>query len=206
MRVLVIAAHPDDVEPQMAGTIAKHVQSGHQVFIVQVTSPTINSNREIRKREAMEAAHLLGAKIKFLDYDCKELKFDRTLINDIEEIFKEVNPNRIYTCWDGDSHQDHQAVSKAVLSVTRENNCEVLFFEPIIPCGLTDKAFKANYFVDISEYIEIKEQSIKAYESQIGKYGPHWLEAISSRAQYNGFRVKVKYAEAFQIIKFFTWS
>lgn len=48
-----------------------------------------------------------------------------------------------------------------VLAATRNNNLNVYFFEPIIPGGITPYCFKINYYVDISDTIEKKIESVK---------------------------------------------
>ncbi len=109
--------------------------------------------------------------------------------------------DEIYTCWEHDSHQDHQIVSKAVLAASRRNNINVIFFEPILPGGITPYGFIINYIVDISDTIDTKMKSIQAYKSQIEKFGVEWLDVICGRSKLRGFQIGVDYAEAFQIVK-----
>ena len=60
--ILAIGAHPDDVELGCGGTIAKHVAQGHQVAILDLTRGEMGTRgtREIRAKEALAAAHILG--------------------------------------------------------------------------------------------------------------------------------------------------
>ena len=57
-KVLIISPHPDDAELAMGGTIAKMVEAGFDVKIVDLTDgePTPFGTRQIRLREASTAA------------------------------------------------------------------------------------------------------------------------------------------------------
>ena len=200
MKILVVGAHPDDIEPQMGGTIAKLTKNGNEVLILQFTD-TGGELNNIRIRESIDAAEILGAKIKHLHYDQNNFSFKRETIQSLDKIVEEYKPNEIYTCWEYDSHQDHQVVSKIVLASSRKNNANVYFFEPIIPGGITPYGFNSNYFVDITDTMEIKIKSIMAHKSQVEKFGKRWLDAIYGRASLRGFQINTKYAEAFQIVK-----
>ncbi len=200
MRILVVGAHPDDIEPQMGGTIAKLVKNGHEVLIVQFTN-TGGNLAELRNFESCKGAQILGAKIKHLNYCQNNFIFQRKLVQNLDEIIAEYKPDDIYTCWEYDSHQDHQIVSKVVLASCRKNKANIFFFEPIIPGGITPYGFETNYFVDISDTIEIKIESIKAHESQLDKFGDGWIDAVYGRAQLRGFQINTRYAEAFKVVK-----
>ena len=200
MKILVVGAHPDDIEPQMGGTIAKLTKNGDEVLILQFTD-TGGELNNIRIHESIDAAEILGAKIKHLHYDQNNFSFKREAIQSLDKIVEEYKPDEIYTCWEYDSHQDHQVVSKIVLASSRKNNANVYFFEPIIPGGITPYGFNSNYFVDITDTMEIKIKSIMAHKSQFEKFGKGWLDAIYGRASLRGFQINAKYAEAFQIVK-----
>jgi LmbE family N-acetylglucosaminyl deacetylase len=200
VKILVVGAHPDDIEPQMGGTIAKLTKNGHDVLILQFTDTGEELNN-IRTFESIDAARILGAKIKHLHYDQNNFSFKRETIKSLDRIVEEYKPDEIYTCWEYDSHQDHQVVSKIVLASSRKNNANVYFFEPIIPGGITPYGFNSNYFVDITDTMEIKIKSIMAHKSQFEKFGKGWLDAIYGRASLRGFQINAKYAEAFQIVK-----
>ena len=61
--VVAVGAHPDDVEIACGGTLARLVQQGHKVAIVDLTDgePTPQSpGPEVRLAEAADAARVLG--------------------------------------------------------------------------------------------------------------------------------------------------
>ncbi len=69
---LVIAAHPDDAETQMGGTLAKLSEKGQRILLVDLTDgePTEFAEAGVRARQAQEAAHILGVERLFFPH-CK---------------------------------------------------------------------------------------------------------------------------------------
>ena len=64
--------------------------------------------------------------------------------------------------------------------------------------------FMANYFVDISDYVDLKKRSILAHKNEVDKFGPGWVDFWINEAANNGKMFNVKYAEAFQLVKYLT--
>ncbi|MBM4266347.1 MAG: hypothetical protein FJ144_07025 [Deltaproteobacteria bacterium] len=198
MKVLVFGSHPDDMEIGMGGTIAKHVAVGDHVVMVVGTVP---SQPERRKAEARRSAEILGGELRFLEIESEEFVYDRRLVGQVDRILKELDPDLIYTHWDQDSHQDHNNLSRGVISATRKNRCSLLMYEQTIPGGIVPGGFKAQSFVDISDFIDRKIESIRAHESQHDVNGDLWLQGVRGRASYRGFQINVAYAEAFEVVK-----
>jgi len=198
MNVIVFSPHPDDAEVLMGGTIAQYTRSGHDVKIVLVTVP---SQRERRIEESKKAAAILGAQLTVLDIDPYQMVFSRKLVESFDQIVEDFPPDAIYTSWLHDSHQDHITVSQAAIASTRRNNCSVYMYAQALPGGLSPSAFRAQAFADISETIDLKIQSVLAHESQVQNFTEQWIEGIRGRAAYMGFRINVKYAEAFEVVK-----
>ncbi len=198
MKVLVFGAHPDDLEIGMGGTIAKHVDVGDEIVMVVGTVP---SQAERRKEEARRGAQILGGELRFLAIESDEFEYNRRLVGQIDALLTELDPELIYTHWDQDSHQDHNNLSRGVISATRKNRCSVLMYEQTIPGGIVPGGFKAQSFVDVSKYIDRKIESIRAHDSQHELNGDLWLQGVRGRASYRGFQINVAYAEAFEVIK-----
>lgn len=198
MKVLVFGAHPDDLEIGMGGTIAKHVDVGDDVVMIVGTVP---SQQQRRKDEATKGAEILGGELRFLEIESDEFEYNRRLVGQIDALLKEIDPELVYTHWDQDSHQDHNNLSRGVMSATRKNRCSVLMYEQTIPGGIVPGGFKAQSFVDVSPYIDRKIASIRAHESQHEVNGDLWLQGVRGRASYRGFQINVEYAEAFEVIK-----
>ncbi len=198
MRVLAFGAHPDDIEVGMGGTIARYSKNKHDVIMVIATIP---NKRKIRRKEAENAAQILGAELLILDIDPNRMIFSRELVRRLDEVIQEYSPDIVYTHWNHDSHQDHVAIANAVIAATRKNNCSLYMYEQTIPGGIVPYGFRAQSFVDISEVIDTKIGAIMAHESQVGTNGEWWLYGVKGRAMYRGYQINVKYAEAFEVVK-----
>ena len=198
MRILVFGAHPDDIEIGMGGTIARYSKKKYDVLMVIAVIP---NKREVRWKEAEKAAKILGAKLIILDIEPNEMVFSRKLVRRFDKVIREHSPDIVYTHWNYDSHQDHVAVANAVIASTRKNNCSLYMYEQTIPGGIVPYSFRAQLFVDISEVIDIKINSIMAHKSQVKINNEWWLHGVKGRAMYRGYQINVKYAEAFEVVK-----
>ncbi len=198
MRILAFGAHPDDVEVGMGGTLGAYARKGHEVFIVIATIPT---EPELRRDEAKKAAGILGAEAIILDIDPYKLVFNRELISIFDKVIGEYPPDIVYTHWNHDSHQDHATIASVVITSTRKNNCSLYMYEQTIPGGIVPYGFRAQSFVDITEVIDRKMDSIMAHESQLKINGEWWLYGIKGRAMSRGYQVNVNYAEAFEVVR-----
>jgi LmbE family N-acetylglucosaminyl deacetylase len=61
--------------------------------------------------------------------------------------------------------------------------------------------FRPQVYVNISETIEAKINSLKAHKSQYKKYSDRWIEAVVARARFRGFEMGVEYAECFEVVR-----
>lgn len=197
--IVVFGAHPDDVEIGMAGTIARMAAAGNDVYVCIAIIP---EDRERRMAEAREAGRIMGAKeVIFLSLKVQDLGYNRKSIGAIDAIVRHLNPHSIFTHWVEDSHQDHVNLTRCVIAATRKNHFNVYMYEQTIPGGITPAAFRAQYLIDVSDFIEEKMDSVRAHASQILRNGDWWVEGIRGRAMYRGYQMRAKYAEAFEIIK-----
>jgi LmbE family N-acetylglucosaminyl deacetylase len=131
-RVLVVSAHPDDVDFGAAGTVARWVEEGLEVAYLVVTRGDAggfdDTPREqmplLREAEQRAAAKAVGVtRVEFLDgYADGTLTPSLSLRRDITRVVRRFRPDRILTSsplrrWDrfaGPGHPDHLAVGEAV--------------------------------------------------------------------------------------------
>lgn len=198
MKVLAFGAHPDDIEIGMGGTIARHADAGDRVVMAIATIP---NNRETRRREAERAAHVLGAELMLLDIPPADLTHSRATIKRFDKAIQAVGPDVIYTHWNSDSHQDHNAVSMSTISATRENRCALLMYEQTIPGGIVPWGFRAQSYVDIALQMPMKMDSIAMHKSQVRANGDLWVQGVRGRAMYRGYQINAEYAESFEVVK-----
>jgi LmbE family N-acetylglucosaminyl deacetylase len=198
VNVVAFGAHPDDIEIGMGGTVAKHAAAGDRVVMVVATIP---SNRETRRQEAERAADVLGAELVVLDIAPDELVHGRTVVKMFDKVLEAVDPQVVYTHWNSDSHQDHNAVAMASIGAARKNTFALLMYEQTIPGGVTPFAFRAQSYVDITPYMPMKMESIAMHKSQVRANGDLWIQGVRGRAMYRGYQVNCEFAEAFEVVK-----
>lgn len=217
--VIVISAHPDDEVLGVGGTLLKHMKKGDSIYWLITTnvfeSQGFTRERiESRQKEVEKVAERLGVKKIFkLDYPTMSLSSSSiiSMTPKISDIFKEVEPEIIYTLNRSDAHSDHRVTFDAVIACTKSFRYpfikQVLMYECIseteFAAVLPEKAFLPNYYVDITEYLEEKIEIMKIYESEIDEHPfPRSLQNIKALATFRGASVGVVYAEAFQLIKY----
>lgn len=205
MKVLVIGAHADDPEVSMGGTIAKFTRLQHETKILIAIIPcegrdgvASEKRKEERWVECENSAKILGAEIEILDLNPYEMLFTRDLVKLLDKKIMDFSPDIVYTHWNHDSHQDHIAIANATFAATRKNNVSLLMYEQLTLGGITPYSFNSNIFVDISDVIGIKMESVKVYKSQ--KLDER-LKAIYGLATFRGNQIGVKYAESFEAVR-----
>ena len=207
MKILVLTPHADDAEIGMGGTIAKFVAEGHTVRIVCLIVPcesiegtSSSEMKSMRRKEAIRTAEILGAELEILDLDPYKFSFNREYTKIFDPIIREYKPNKVFSCWEYDSHQDHKALANIVTVITRKNDASVYMYETMLPGGISSHSFNPQMYVDISPYSELKRQTIETYQSVFADRDAD-IEAMMSRARFRGQQMGVQYAEAFEVIK-----
>ena len=163
--IVCIGAHPDDVELGMAGTVAKHAKRGDDVLIIICTLGIGGTSGDPRTREeeAKKSARILGAKVRMIDYPVVKLNMPSPEFTGIlRKIIEEVQPRRIYTHSPFDYHQVHESVSDCTLKAASDVH-QVLFYEV---SSSTSPDFRPNAYVDITDYMHLKLQSLKSHCTQ----------------------------------------
>ena len=61
--------------------------------------------------------------------------------------------------------------------------------------------FRPQVYINITETIEAKINSLKAHKSQYKKYSDKWIEAVVARAKFRGFEMGADYAECFEVVR-----
>jgi len=198
MKILVIGAHPDDIEYGMGGTAAKMIKAGHEVsFFIMTSGETIESP-EVRRGEAIEGAKILGVNnIIFGNVGDSHVKHDQEAIVTIENAIKKIKPDRVYCMSPEDTHQDHKNTALATISAARDVP-SLFFYET----PSTMSSFLSQIFVDIGDTIQDKIKALHAHKSQNVKNFMD-ISAVGGLANFRGFQTRknIKHAEAFQVFK-----
>ena len=222
-RILVVAAHPDDEVLGCGGTIARLVSEGRKVFIVilgeGMTSRFPNGNRECDKlvkalhAKSRQVAGLLGAQDVFL-HGYPDNRFDTVplldIIKSIEGVVEKVKPGAVFTHHGGDLNIDHVIAFRATLTATRPiTGCPVREIYSYEVPSSTDwsfgenwQCFRPNVFIELNEFLEIKIDALRIYDSEIRKFPhPRSPETLNAIAKKWGSMVGIGTAEAFSLIR-----
>lgn len=125
-QILIVSAHPDDMEIGMGGTAAKLAESKAIISSAVVTNGGRASNpfgwteqrmAEVRRKEALHAAHVLGVKeVLFFDEPDAAEEINAPLVKQkLTELIARLRPAEVYTLHEElDRHPAHQLVGKLV--------------------------------------------------------------------------------------------
>jgi len=207
MKVLVVAAHPDDEALGCGGTIAKHVADGDEVNAMFMTD-----GGRSRVEARVNASKILGITS---EYQCvfPDNQMDTEpllgIAKEVERVIAIEQPEIIYTHHAGDLNIDHQITHKAVITVCRPQPdfCvkEIYAFEVLSATEWNTPGlmpFIPNVFVDITDFIEVKREALVAYQDEM-REPPHSRSIYSSvnACAVRGNTVGVDYAEAFSLVR-----
>ena len=220
MKVLIVAAHPDDEVLGCGATIAKHAQNGDSVDILilaeGITSRDNKRNREKRRLDlstlnqaAHNSAKILGATSLSIK-DFPDNRMDSCNLLDVVKVIEQTiqfhQPEIIYTHHRGDLNIDHRRVHDATVTAARPvpNHTvrTLLFFE--VP-SITEwhspnpsSFFTPNWFVNATDTLPLKIQALEAYNSEMYHW-PHArsIKAVKHLARWRGASVGFEAAECF---------
>ena len=185
--VIAVGAHPDDVEIACGGTLAKLVADGYRVGIVDLTDgePTPNSaGPEQRLAEAQRAAEVLGVQMRqTLDFTNRRLFDNYETRVGLAKVFRTYRPQVVLgiggkTPMASPDHWQAMQITDAAVFYSRLTKWDAEFDNlPVhtihkqvwYPLGFSSLRFPegtGSFVVDISDYLDVKLQSIRAYASQ----------------------------------------
>jgi len=219
-QILVVAAHPDDEVLGCGGTIAKHALQGDLVRVVLlsegITSRDRQRDRQRRESElialaqaARQAGEILGI-TSLVQHEFPNNRLDSCdlldIVKVIEQAIQEYRPDIIYTHHAHDLNIDHRLVHQAVLTASRplpgSSVKTMLFFEIASSTEWqtpsSAPAFAPNWFVDISDTLDIKLKALATYTSEMCPWPhPRSLEGLEYLSRWRGSTVGMVAAEAF---------
>jgi bacillithiol biosynthesis deacetylase BshB1 len=207
-KALIVAPHPDDAELAMGGTIAKMLDAGWEVVIVDLTDgePTPFGTKEKRRREAEQANRVLEiTKRLCLDMPNRSLQATPENRRKLAEVIRLHTPDIIFAPAVPDYHPDHVAAAE----LAHAARFEAKLSKTDLPGGphWTPKidgyysTQRQNYpapafVVDITLYWQKKLEAIRAYASQL-QNSPGLVDKVETAAKYMGQCIGVKYGEPF---------
>lgn len=193
--VLAVGAHPDDVELGVGGALAAHASTGDRLVILTMSGGSVGGYAEARYLESKAAAEMVGARLIHLGFEDTHLDPARGPITAVEEVIREVRPDRVYTHSNHDRHQDHRAVHQAVQVASREVGDLACFQSPSSTID-----YRPDRFVDITDHLETKLRMLQAFVSQAHRA---YMEEdiVRATARYWSRYAQSRYAEPLETVR-----
>lgn len=199
MRVLFIAAHPDDIEYGCAGTIRNMIEKGDDVFWVLMSNGENDEGKNGRERidELNESAEFLGVNnVTFMNIKDGFIEDNAENISRLSNVIDEIKPEVILTHYFDDRHQDHRNTSFCVRSACW-GKYNLFYFT-----SYSTLNFSPSLFVDVTGEVENKIIALNKYKSQIEKYksrGIDFIDNAITNNKQNGGNIHCLYAEGYQV-------
>jgi bacillithiol biosynthesis deacetylase BshB1 len=219
--ILAIGAHPDDIELSCGATIARMVQLGHSVALADLTQGELGTRgtKEIRAREAEEAAGILGVKtrrnLKIADGG---IEISQANLHKVIALIRELRPSMMIIPHSFDRHPDHTHAHRLCREAwfysglakinTKHEGAEQKPHRPDVWFEFMQwHEFTPSFIVDVTDSWETKMKSVRAHSSQF--FDPHskepetrlskpdFLEFVELRGRAYGRKIGTSYGEPF---------
>lgn len=195
-RILIVAAHPDDEVIGLGSVLARHAAQGDTLVLIFVTNGrgpgwfTRGHNQRqyvlIRSEEVRDVGNILGIPSEHLGFlgfpDGNLIHYMKPLFHDLEQIYRAVQPNRVYVQGLEGGHIDHDVTSLVAQTVMfqmgfshvwewAEYNSRYDVADPIIDFP----APTPSHTLQIPINSDSKKRLLAAYHSQpiIGRVSDH---------------------------------
>jgi len=224
--ILAIGAHPDDVELSCSGTLAKEVDKGKKVGILDLTRGELGTRgtAETRDKEAKDAAEILGVRVR------KNLEFSDGFFSnntahqlEIIKILRKYRPEVVLCNAIHDRHIDHGKGSRLVsdacflsglkkIETIYEGNSQKEWRPKHIYHYIQWYDIEPDFVVDISGFMEKKLESVKAYKTQFFDQGSketntpisssNFIDSVTYRARNLGRIIGTEHGEGFTVERY----
>ena len=219
--ILAVGAHPDDVELSCGGTIAKCAKLGYKVGVLDLTEGEMGTrgSKEVRSKEATDAAKILGVKIREnLNLGDGGFEVNRATRLKVIQAYRRFRPRILLIPPPRERHPDHEhahVLAKEAWFYSGLTKIETTFSgkkqEPWRPhtyyCFMQTFEFTPTFIVDISDVYDKRLAALKAFSSQF--YNPaskepktflstqSFQDLLETRMKYYGQKIGVQYGEPY---------
>jgi LmbE family N-acetylglucosaminyl deacetylase len=218
-RILVVTAHPDDVDFAAAGSVAVWTSRGIEVSYCIATDGDAGGSDQsisrpemaaIRREEQLLAARAVGVTdVTFLGFADGRVQPSLELRAAISRVIRTVRPDRVVAqsperSWTRiyASHPDHLATGEAAACAVYPDARNPFAFPELLAEGLVEHTVRANRVVDATDVYDRKLAALKSHASQVGD-GDHldgllrgWMGGTALAAGLPEGRL----AEAFHVV------
>ena len=220
--ILAFGAHPDDVELGCGGTISKSLSQNKKVAIIDLTRGELGTRGsvEVRKKESSEASKILGINCREnLDFKDGFFKNDKKHQLIVISKIREFKQDIVLCNSSEDRHIDHVKGSilvndscflsglEKIETFDINKNRQEVWRPKIVLEYIQWNEIKPDFIFDISGYLKIKLDAVKAYSSQL--FNPNssesetpissknFIESVSYRAKNMGRLINSEAGEGF---------
>lgn len=218
---LVFAAHPDDAELAMGGTIAKLTSSKIKVGIIDLTQGEMGTRgtAETRQKEAFKAAITLKTSMREnLKIPDGNIQINNENMMKVICMIRKYRPRIIFAPYFNDRHPDHidasNLVKRAMFSTgltkveTIDDDVKQNAYRPEkLFYYMQTYTFKPSFIVDVTDSFSKKMKAVETYSTQFHNPGskepetfisrPEFKNYIKSRAEFYGFQIGKQFGEPF---------
>ena len=210
MNILVVGPHPDDQELGMGGTIARFVEDGHAVTLLDMSNgePTPFGTPERRADEAVAAASILGVDRVLLGLPNRTIEPSIEARHLVAGVLREREIDWIFVPHFEDAHPDHLATTRIVEDARFDAKLTKtdLPGEPRYPsrlvyyyCTHLKTVPQPSFIIDTTGMHARKRLAILAYETQfvLPEKNRRIVEWIDAAATFYGSRIGATTGEPF---------
>lgn len=201
-RVFAVAAHPDDIEFHMAGTLMLLGQAGYELHYMNIANGSCGTTQytreeiiRIRREEARTAARAIGAIYHESLVDDLEIYYEKRLLARVSAAMRDVAPEIVLTHSPADYMEDHQNAARLAVSAAFCRGMPNFPTDPARPPvggevtvyhaqphGNLDplrQLIRPELFVDITSVLKIKRSMLACHRSQ-----KDWLDQSQGMDSY----------------------
>ena len=216
--LLVVAAHPDDAEISLGGTLLLAARSGRKTGVVDVTRGELGTRGTVgdRDEEARRATALLGlAERRNLEQPDGRVQVTLETREALARILRELRPAVVIAHNADDLHPDHAATGRLAREAWYLSGLQRLAEQDGGPPAarprrflsfMSHVAFEPTLVVDITPVWERKLEVVRCYASQLEPaherdrgehflFGADILARMETKARTWGERIGVRYGE-----------
>lgn len=187
--VFAVGAHPDDIEFMMAGTLILLGRAGYELHYMTIANGSCGTEQydvetivKMRRQESINAAEYVGATYHESLVNDLEIFYEKSLLQQVGAVIREVAPEIILTHAPWEYMEDHTNTCRLVQTAAFTRGMRNFPVEPprppvhkpvtlyhALPYGLRNplgQRVHPGMFVDISEVLATKRKMLALHTSQ----------------------------------------